>query len=552
MLRLLCVTGGILLIAGGISALNAPIASGETPLVQLTTSPEDDAQSLVDAGLRLEENQQWGDAIHHYESGLRKHAGNATMQQRLLICRLHYDVMRRYQDASFLRTIKETPTHQSLDLYAEMLANIETHYVDGVDWKRIARHGSASLEVALTEPAFISQLLANASPEAIESFRQNVHTHVIHRDVKSRHDLRAIAAIVSGLAKDELGLSGTATVMEFACGALSALDTYSRFLTAGQLDETFSSIEGNFVGLGVELKAAGDRLMILSVIANGPAAEAGLVAGDAILSVAGTSTAEANPDYVADLLRGVEGSMVDVLVVKADGTQSRVQVQRRRVDVPCVENVHIVDADAGIGYLRLTNFQKTTTREIEKALWDLHRMGMKSLVIDVRGNPGGLLSAAVEVADRFLPSGRIVTTRGRNARENFDYSAHRPNTWNVPLAVLIDSDSASASEIFAGAIHDHGRGRLIGQKSYGKGSVQGIFRMQTAKCGLCLTTAKFYSPSGQGISDRGVHPDVIVESPYIAARPNSKGEITRDIDDQVLQRAVQTIRSESRLSSLPR
>jgi carboxyl-terminal processing protease len=177
---------------------------------------------------------------------------------------------------------------------------------------------------------------------------------------------------------------------------------------------------------------------------------------------------------------------------------------------------------------------------------------MKSLVIDVRGNPGGLLSAAVEVADRFLPSGRIVTTRGRNARENFDYSAHRPNTWNVPLAVLIDSDSASASEIFAGAIHDHGRGRLIGQKSYGKGSVQGIFRMQTIKCGLCLTTAKFYSPSGQAISDRGVQPDVIVESSYIAARPNANGQITRDIDDLVLQRAVQTIRSESRLTSLPR
>jgi carboxyl-terminal processing protease len=199
MLRLLCVTGGILLIAGGISAHNAPIASGDQPLVQLTTAPENDAQTLVEAGLRLEENQQWGDAIHHYESGLRKHAGNATMQQRLLICRLHYDVVRRYQDASFLQSIKDTATHQSLELYSEMLANIETHYVDGVDWKKIARHGSASLEVALTEPSFISQLLPNVTPEAIDSFRQNVHTHVVHRDVKSRHDLRAIASIVSGL-----------------------------------------------------------------------------------------------------------------------------------------------------------------------------------------------------------------------------------------------------------------------------------------------------------------------------------------------------------------
>jgi carboxyl-terminal processing protease len=212
----------------------------------------------------------------------------------------------------------------------------------------------------------------------------------------------------------------------------------------------------------------------------------------------------------------------------------------------------MVDPRAGIGYLRLTNFQKTTTREVEKALWDLQRSGMRSVIIDVRGNPGGLLSAAVEVADRFIPSGKIVTTRGRSTRENFDYSAHRPNTWNVPLAVLIDSDSASASEIFAGAIHDHGRGKLIGETSYGKGSVQGIFRMQSAKCGLCLTTAKFYSPSGQVISERGVCPDITCEPTYIAARPNAKGEITKDTDDQVLQRAVETFRSESRLTSLPR
>jgi carboxyl-terminal processing protease len=557
MLRLLCVTGGILLIAGGISAHNAPHASGQQasgqqPLLPHVAPDDVQAQASIEAGLKLEEQLRWADGIQHYESALRQHVGNATLQQRLLICRLHHDVQRRYQDKTFVQTLSETSTQQALDLYGEMLANMETHYVDGVDWKKLIRHGSASLEVALTEPLFIKRVLPGASPDAIERFRQNVHVHVVNREVNSRHDLRAIAAQVANLAKQEVGLPGTVTVFEFACGSLSALDIYSRFLTAGQLDETFSSIEGNFVGLGVELKADADRLMILSVIPGGPAAQAGLVPGDAIVKVDQTSTAEVNPDYAADLLRGPEGSLVSLSVIAADGSQRSLQVSRRRVDVPCVENVHMVDADAGIGYLRLTNFQKTTTREVEKALWDLHRLGMKSLIIDVRGNPGGLLSAAVEVADRFIPTGRIVTTRGRNTRENFDYTAHRPNTWNVPMAVLIDSDSASASEIFAGAIHDHHRGRLVGQRSYGKGSVQGIFRMQSAKCGLCLTTAKFYSPSGQGISDRGVHPDIAAEPTYIAARPNAKGEITRDVDDNVLQQAVQSIRGESRLSSLPR
>ncbi len=555
MLRLLCVTGGILLIAGWISAPYAQHVHGGQPLVYHDSSSLDlEVQAAVESGLLLEQQRLWNDGLHHYESSVRKFPNNATLQQRLLICRLHYDVQRRYQDTSFLQSIREMSTQQALDLYAEVLANMETHHVDGADWMRLIRHGTASLEVALTEPLFIKRLLSDTSPEAIERFRQSVHLQVINRDVKSRYDLRAIAAYVAGMAKQELGLSGTATVLEFVCGAINSLDSYSRFLTGGQLDETFSSIEGNFVGLGVELKTAGDRLLILSVIPGGPAAEAGLAPGEAIVAVEDSLTAEVNPDYAADLLRGPEGSYVSLSVVGTAGKQRILRVQRRRVEVPCVENVHMVDVQAGIGYLRLTNFQKTTTREIETALWELQRHGMKSLIIDVRGNPGGLLSAAVEVADRFIPSGRIVTTRGRNARENFDYSAHRTNTWSVPLAVLIDSDSASASEIFAGAIHDHGRGKLIGETSYGKGSVQGIFRMQSAKCGLCLTTAKFYSPSGHVISERGVSPDILVEPTYIAARPNAKGEITRDIDDQVLQRAVQSIRSEfeSRLSSLPR
>src|SRR5690606_26426898 len=170
----------------------------------------------------------------------------------------------------------------------------------------------------------------------------------------------------------------------------------------------------------------------------------------------------------------------------------------------------------GIAYMRLPSFQKTTAREVDAALWDLHRQGMKSLIIDVRGNPGGLLTASVELADKFIAEGAIVATRGRSPREDFDYRAHHVGTWRVPLTVLIDGDSASAAEIFAGAIRDHRRGMVVGVRSYGKGSVQGIFPLNSYKAGLRLTTAKFYSPSGQAISDRGVSPDVTVR---IAAKP---------------------------------
>lgn len=495
-------------------------------------------QSLAD-GLELEQAQQWGDAIDHYESASRAFPEDRVLYQRLLISRLHFDVKRRYDDKTYLTSVRELSTSQTLDLYSEILANLQTHYVDTIEWSRVLLHGTAALEVALTEDTFVNRVVGTQQAERIEQFRQAVHHRIADRSTQSRFDLRSTVGLVANMAHEELGISGTATVLEYISGAVSTLDPYTRLLSPGQLDEMFSTIEGNFVGLGVELKAAEDSLLILSVIPGGPAAEAGIVAGDRILAVGNDRADQFDPDYVADLLRGPEGTAANLMIASADQAERRLSVTRRRVDVPCVENVHLVDKANGVGYFRLTNFQKTTPREVEQALWTLHRQGMRSLVMDLRDNPGGLLSAAVEVADRFLPGGGIVTTRGRNARENFDYAAHRPNTWDVPMAVLIDRNSASASEIFSGAIHDSQRGAVIGETSYGKGSVQGIFRMQSATFGLCLTTAKFYSPSGRAISRNGVEPTIVVPPTYIAARPDDNGRLVTELDDAVLQKAIE-------------
>lgn len=505
----------------------------------------------IEKGLEFERSQMWGDAVRHYETESRKFPNSTKLYQRLVISRLHCDVNRRYQDESYLASLRELSTSQALDLYSEVLANLKTHYVEEVDWARIQIHGTAALEVALTESKFGDRVLAGSDSDAVENFRQTIHHKLQQRSTATRFDLRANVAYVAELARNEIGLSGTATVLEYLSGAVSTLDPYTRLLSPSQLDEMFSNIEGNFVGLGIELKAAPDCLQILSVIPNGPAEEAGIRAGEKIVGVEASRTDQVDPDYVADLLRGREHTYVAISIVGTDGVERDLQVQRRRVEVPCVENVHFVDVENMVGYLRLTSFQKTTTRDVERALWDLHRQGMRSLIIDVRGNPGGLLSAAVEVADRFLVKGRIVTTRGRNVRENFDYMAHQANTWNVPMAVLVDHDSASASEIFAGAIADSGRGHIVGETSYGKGSVQGIFRMQSAKFGLCLTTAKFYSPSGRPISRNGVVPTLPVESTYIAARPNMEGRMTLDREDAALQKAVQNFNNRNMISRRP-
>lgn len=524
--------------AQGFVPSRGPSVSAPTNDAERKLEEQERARALAD-GIELEDAGQWSDAIDHYESATRRFPQDRILYQRLLISRLRFDVNRRYQDQTYLRSLRDMTTSQSLDLYSEILANLQTHYVDTIEWSRVLLHGTAALETALDDETFVQTMLPNATPEQIEKFRMEIHHRISQRSTQSRFDLRATVSQVASMAQQELGLSGTATVLEFVSGAVSTLDTYTRLLSPGQLDDMFSTIDGNFVGLGVELKPGEDCLKILSVIPGGPADEAGIVAGDRIMGVDAISAADRDPDYIADLLRGPEGSLVSLEIASVDQQPRSIRVARRRVDVPCVENIHLVDTDAKIGYFRLTNFQKSTPAEVEKALWALSRQGMRSLIIDLRDNPGGLLPASVEVADRFIDSGRILTTRGRNARENFDYSAHRANTWNVPLAVLIDRNSASASEIFSGAIRDSNRGTVVGEKSYGKGSVQGIFRMQAAQFGLCLTTAKFYSPSGRAISRNGVEPHLSVPPTYIAARPDENGRLVTELEDDVLQRAIE-------------
>ncbi|MGE3781052.1 MAG: S41 family peptidase, partial [Pirellulaceae bacterium] len=301
-----------------------------------------------------------------------------------------------------------------------------------------------------------------------------------------------------------------------------------------------SQIEGNFVGLGIELKSEPQALLIVNVITGGPADRAGLKGGDRIVQVAGQSTSEVSADVAADMLKGPEGTTVDLVVVSPQGTARSMRLRRQVVEVPSVEKVAIIEPQYGVGYMKVTSFQKTTSRDVDAALWKLHREGMRSLIVDVRGNPGGLLTSAVEIADKFLTEGTIVATRGRASGEDFDYKANLVGTWRVPLIVLIDGNSASASEIFAAAIRDAQRGTIVGERSFGKGSVQGIFPLSVGKAGLRITTAKFYSPALQPISGQGVQPHISV---HTTARPVlADGSVPAGDEDAWIRVALQVAR----------
>jgi carboxyl-terminal processing protease len=186
-------------------------------------------------------------------------------------------------------------------------------------------------------------------------------------------------------------------------------------------------------------------------------------------------------------------------------------VTRRRLSLPSVTEVHLVEEASGIGYIHLAFFQSTTPEELDAALSRLAAQGMRALILDLRANPGGYFDAAVQIADRFVREGILVSTRGRTAGASRIYRAEDGNNFDMPLVLLIDGETASAAEILAGAIKDHRRGVLVGQRTFAKGSLQHIYPLTTIAAGIRLTTARTYSPLDLPYNDQGVTPDIVVD-----------------------------------------
>jgi carboxyl-terminal processing protease len=485
-----------------------PTSSQATVPATIDTPAALQPEEVLRVGKALEQQRRWQEAIQHYEKSLKLLPLNKQITERMQISRVHLDVTRRYADRSFIESVERSTPAQSLEVYQDVVSKLETYYVDSIDYYKLALYGTAFLEVALTERDFIQKHLPKTPAASIENFRRNVHRLVFGKKVGNANDLKNLALLVASEAQEQIGLMPTATIFEFISGSVGLLDPYSSILTPGEYREIMSQIEGNLIGLGVELWAEGNELRIVDVFKGSPAAQAGLLPGHYILEVDGQTIVSIGAKRAADMLRGPENSSVK-LVISSGGDQSvAIDVVRRRVEIPSVSSAEMRNGQ--IGYIRITNFQKTTVNEVSRALFDLSSQGMKSLVIDLRRNPGGLLESAVELADYFIVRGGIVSTRGRNTSENRNYTAHAAGTWDMPLVVLIDAESASASEIFAGAIRDHDRGYIVGQISYGKGSVQGVFPSERGIGGLRLTVSRFYSPSGTAISQRGITPHVMV------------------------------------------
>ena len=492
-------------------------ARAAEPAAPVSPRPADPDDALR-RGIDLERQRSWTSAIETYEDALKLRPDRADVRQRLRLCESHYKLGRRYSDQSFRSVLLRLSPERSLDLFDELLERIETHYVEPVAIEPLLRHGLDNLEVALRDPAFLQANAPAADPARVKALREVFRGFRDRIVARSRPEARGFVAWAGEQARASAGIATSAIALEFIYGACDALDDYTNYLSPDKLDDLFGVIDGEFVGLGVELKTDSSGLRLTNVLAGGPALEAGLHVGDKITHIGGLSLKGMGLDEAAGKLQGEAGTAVEIVVLSRVGEARAYRIMRRPVEVRSVNQSRLVDPAAGVGYVQLSGFQKTSTEELRKAIADLERQGMRHLVLDLRGNPGGLLNIAVEIADLFLDRGVIVTTRGRATNQSAVYSAHPGSLWRMPTSVLVDHDSASASEILAGALKENRRAVILGERTYGKGSVQSIFPLRVAPAGLKITTAKFYSPRDRPYSEQGVEPDVPVLA-RISAKP---------------------------------
>ncbi len=321
-------------------------------------------------------------------------------------------------------------------------------------------------------------------------------------------------------------------------GMLTSLDPHSAYLTPDLYKELQVDTKGSFGGLGIEITVRNGVLTVVSPIEDTPASRAGIKAGDSVIKIDGEFTKDMTLVEAVKKMRGPKGSKV-VISIKREGVNSIFDVSLVR-EVIKVQSVKSKNLEKGYGYIRLAQFQERSSNDVERVLEQWSREGsIEGIVLDLRNDPGGLLTQAVKISDLFLDAGMIVYTDGRLENQKQKYFARRPGSYtDFPMVVLVNGGTASASEIVAGALQDHKRAVILGTTTFGKGSVQTILPLDDSSA-LRLTTARYYTPSGRSIQATGIVPDIVMENVLMARVGESQNRRTQGLHEANLPRHFQ-------------
>lgn len=346
---------------------------------------------------------------------------------------------------------------------------------------------------------------------------------------------RVIAEVMQRVKRDYVESIDDSVLLENAIrGMVGDLDPHSQYLNADEYRDIRISTTGSYTGIGIEVNEKDGVITIISPMAGSPAARSGLRSGDEIVAVDDVAIEPGNLHETISRMRGRAGSKISLTVLRDDETI----IHEMRREVIRVASVHHELLGPAFGYIRVNQFSETTARELSRAIDSMQddNDGMlEGLVLDLRNNPGGVLDAAVDVSDLFLDSGVIVSAEGRTADARFRRSAHRGDVLDgAEIIVLVNQGSASASEIVAGALQDHGRALIVGTVTFGKGLVQTVMPLSKGRA-IKLTTSRYYTPSGDSIHETGITPDVYVEDAPGFPDLSLTGSVDREKDTQLVE-----------------
>ena len=324
-------------------------------------------------------------------------------------------------------------------------------------------------------------------------------------------DLRAFTDVFNQARKNYVEEVDDKTLLDAAIrGMLLELDPHSSYLPAREYEDLNDAARGRYSGIGIDVRGRDGKIVVNAIIDDSPADLAGMNPGDVITSIDGRPIKGRLLRESMDELQGQPDTEVVLIVMPPDGEERELTITRRYIKLPTLTFRLLDDS---FGYFKVAQFHRDSAMDLKQSLDSIEADGieLRALIIDLRNNPGGVLQQAVAMADGFLDDGVIVTTRGRNSTMQMEFTAH-PGQWlpDTPLMLLVDRSSASASEVLAGALQDHSRALIVGERTFGKGSVQSVLPLRNG-AGIKLTTARYYTPSGRSIQAAGIEPDVVIE-----------------------------------------
>jgi carboxyl-terminal processing protease len=477
-------------------------------MVLLVPLSQGQADTIRQQAQNLEKQGRWFEACGLYDELLSKDRNHTELREAYRRCLRHFRQERRLQDQTLQSVLNKLTPSEASDLYDQIFGIVVDNYADRekVDLTTLFQQGIQELRAATRKKAFQQRHAGRASEADLSAFRDALDEFAgepITSPLQANRLLRKI--LVAG---SQFGLSSGVIALECGCGAANSLDEYSLYLAPGRLSQARAAQKNKMVGIGVEVALVGQSLEVARAYRKSPAAEAGLLKGVRITRIDGHWVDPLAPDIAAERLLGKAGTIVELEIIPRGQTMGQMVQLKRQAVLPSSVDAHLRgEKGTYIGYMQIHNFQESTLQEVKDVLAQWQGMPLRGIIMDLRGNPGGLLKSSLNVAELFLPESVIAHTISPFPDLVKTYRSHNVAPCLLPLVVLVDGETASAAEVLAGALKENQRAILIGQPTYGKSSIQCIIPLERAPGGLRLTVARFTSPMRTPFSGKGILPN---------------------------------------------